>query len=95
MLVGFETDENDKTDHHFWLTRSVARVAGVNLNHAIANGSLRVSDYHEMIAECQVRGCRAACETWLAQQTDWPASPPPYCAHARILAELRQMQRPH
>ncbi len=95
MDGGFYSDEIDDTDRHFWLTRSVARVAGVNLSRAIGNGSLDPSDYAEMVAECQTRGCQSACEAWLARQTDWPATPPPFCAHARILRQLRQIQRPH
>lgn len=92
MDGGFCTDE---TDRHFWLTRSVARVAGVSLARAMANGSLSEDGYAEMIARCQNGGCAASCELWLARQTDWPASPPPFCAHTTILAELLRQQRPH
>jgi len=94
MDGGFQTDDPEEVDRHFWLTRSVARVAGVNLTRALVTGSLSVADYGDMVAECRARGCRAACEGWLARQADWPAAPPPFCAHARILGELRRRQRP-
>lgn len=95
MDGGFQTDEIDELDRHFWLTRSMARVAGVNLSRAMEAGDLDLSDYTGMVAECRAKGCRAACEGWLAQQTVWPAGPPPFCAHARVLAELRHRQRRH
>ncbi|TDK41436.1 hypothetical protein E1832_21365 [Antarcticimicrobium luteum] len=82
-------------DRHFWLTRSVARVAGVNLARAMAAGHLKPAQYNDMIARCQSCDRRGTCEVWLATQTDWPALPPAYCAHAPILDELRQIQRPH
>ena len=85
----------DDTDRHFWLTRSVARVAGVSLGRAMTSGSLSVDGYGEMVARCQGGGCATMCELWLAAQRDWPAAPPPFCAHVAILAELRQKQRPH
>ena len=91
----FESEEIDETDRHFWLTRSVARVAGVNLSRAMAAGHLQPEQYSEMIARCQACGCSATCQAWLASQTDWPVAPPPYCAHQRILADLLQTQRLH
>lgn len=95
MDGGFQTDEIDKTDRHFWLTRSVARVAGVNLSRAMAAGQLELAQYSEMIAQCQACGHSTACEAWLAGQIDWPVAPPPYCAHAPVLAELCERQRLH
>jgi len=95
MDGGFQSEEIDKTDHHFWLTRSVARVAGVNLSLAMAAGDLGLAQYSEMIARCQACDCRTACEGWLACQAEWPVTPPPYCAHGRILQELRRAQRTH
>lgn len=95
MDGGFQTDEIDETDRHFWLTRSVARVAGVNLSRALAAGHLDPQEYGAMIARCQACGCSGACEAWLASQTEWPAKPPRGCAHGPILEELRKIQRPH
>lgn len=86
---GFQVDE---IDLHFWLTRSVARVNGVNLTHALADGSLSQNDYAEMVARCRHKGCWRACENWLARQTGITDAPPPYCAHRNILRELRRAQ---
>lgn len=79
-------------DRHFWLTRSMARVAGVNLTRAMAEGGLSADDYVRMIERCQTSGCETACAVWLAAQTDWPATPPPFCAHVEILARLGRRQ---
>lgn len=85
----------DEIELHFWLTRSVARVMGVSLTQALANGSLSEEGYCEMVARCRLKGCWRSCENWLAAQTDVRAAPPPDCAHASILSELRRRQRPH
>lgn len=95
MDGGFQTDVIDEADRSFWLTRSMARVAGVNLSRAMAAGDLELEQYSEMIARCQACDYCKTCETWLASQTDWPASPPSCCAHRSILDELRRIQRPH
>lgn len=92
MDGGFSLED---TDLHFWLTRSVARVAGVNLGRALSSGALSPDDYAMMVARCQANGCQVACKHWLGQQTDWPAQPPSYCAHSEVLRDLRQKQSPH
>lgn len=87
--AGFHIEEIDR---HFWLTRSVARVMGINLSWALAHGKLTEDDYAEMVARCQSKGCRRACESWLATQTDIADTPPPDCAHGCILRRLRRAQ---
>ncbi|MDK3017505.1 DUF6455 family protein [Pseudodonghicola flavimaris] len=84
-----------ETDRHFWLTRSVARVAGVNLMQALSHGDLTQADYAGMIESCRQGGCDGACAEWLGQQAAWPAEPPRFCAHIEILARLRQLQIPN
>lgn len=76
----------------FWLTRSMARVAGVNLTQAMADGGLSADDYVGMIERCRSGGCHAACAEWLAGQADWPVAPPSFCAHVEILARLSHLQ---
>ncbi|MDF1716693.1 MAG: DUF6455 family protein [Antarcticimicrobium sp.] len=95
MHDGVRTEEIDTVDQHFWLTRSVARVSGVNLSSAMVEGALDLDDYVDMVERCRTCPCRAMCENWLARQAVWPAPPPPYCAHVRILEDLRRLQTPH
>jgi len=77
-------------ERHFWLTRSVARVIGVNLSDAMAEKRLSPDVYSSMVTYCRAAGCLEACERWLAAQTsDRPDGPPEYCAIAETLARLR------
>lgn len=84
-----------RIEKHFWLTRSVARVMGVSLSEAMANGTLTETGYAEMVTRCRAGGCEAACQYWLATETGRPARAPAPCANAALLNRLRQAQRPH
>ena len=95
MHDAVRTEELDRTERHFWLTRSVARVTGVNLSSAMVEGALELDDYVNMVERCEGCAFRTLCETWLAQQADWPAAPPSFCAHGEILTNLRRHQTPH
>ena len=95
MRDGLRTSGTDTLDRHFWLTRSVARVTGVNLSSAMRAGALHLDDYVDMVERCQGCAFRTMCESWLAQQADWPATPPSFCAHVDILDNLRRDQTPH
>jgi hypothetical protein len=46
---------------HFFLTRSVARVMGLNLSEAIQRGVLAPEDYAEMVADCSACALVSAC----------------------------------
>lgn len=76
-------------ERHFWLTRSVARMIGVNLSEAMAVGLLTEQDYCDMVTRCRSGGCCAACEAWLARQTGRAEAAPDHCANADILNRLR------
>ena len=77
-------------DAHFWLTRSVARVIGVNLTEAMAEGHLTPYGYAVMVMACQGAPCNGRCAEWLAQQPGAMAdAPPPFCATARELSALK------
>ena len=76
-------------ERHFWLARSVARVLGVNLSAAMAQGRLSATQYSEMIDRCQSGGCHASCEAWLARPSGSADAAPAECRIARILERLR------
>lgn len=75
---------------HFFMTRSVARVMGLNLNEAIHGGTLAPETYARMVTTC--RGCALveACEDWLSQQTHLAEAPPPGCCNAEIYNRLNK-----
>lgn len=76
-------------ERHFWLTRSVSRVIGVNLSEAMADKRLGPDDYSSMVTHCRAAGCQEACQRWLAAQTGAsPTGPPEYCANAKIFTQL-------
>lgn len=75
---------------HFFMTRSVARVMGLNLSEALNDGSLAPATYAAMVTAC--RGCALvdACQEWLSRQTSLTGTPPPGCYNGPLLAELQQ-----
>ncbi|SFU19828.1 DUF6455 family protein [Sedimentitalea nanhaiensis] len=79
----------DRTERHFWLTRSMARVMGVNLMRAMEQGLLSPEDYGEMVARCQAGKCHEICQLWLARQTGVAAKAPDHCLHRDVLDRLR------
>ncbi|MGP6089874.1 DUF6455 family protein [Antarctobacter jejuensis] len=79
-------------ERHFFLTRSVARVMGVNLAEAIRDGRLAPETYAGMVTRCQGCALVTACEQWLASQFAESSAPPPGCWHSETLTQLR---RPH
>lgn len=76
-------------ERHFWLTRSVARMIGVNLSEAMADGRLTEQGYTDLVARCRTGGCCATCEAWLATQTGRAEAAPAHCANADALNRLR------
>jgi hypothetical protein len=76
------------TDLHFWLTRSVARVMGVNLSEAMADNRLSPDDYSALVTAC--RGCALVenCTLWLAEHTSTTRLAPAGCVNAGKLEEL-------
>ncbi len=79
-------------DLHFWLTRSVGRVMGLNFSEEMANDRLTPKAYADMVTEC--RGCPrvTTCQRWLSEQSDVTYSAPPGCRNSRLLESLA---RPH
>jgi len=76
-------------ERHFWLTRSVSRVVGVNLTDAMSEKRLGPDGYSTMVTQCRAAGCHEACQRWLAAQTGaHPTGPPEYCANADMLRRL-------
>jgi hypothetical protein len=75
--------------HHFWLTRSVARVMGLNLSDAMKTGQLTEQDFASMVTRC--RGCHhvADCQEWLSRPHDKSEGPMPACCNAGALQHLQ------
>ena len=76
------------TELHFWLTRSVARVMGVNLSEAMADNRLTAQDYSALVTAC--RGCALVenCTLWLAEHASTTRLAPPGCVNAGQLEDL-------
>lgn len=73
----------------FWMSRSVARVMGISLSQAMAEGRLSPDGYAELVTLCGNADCQDACARWLASQTGpRPEGPPEYCACTAILNRL-------
>lgn len=75
----------------FWLTRSVARSAGVNLGNGLATGRIDAADYAEMVARCRRCGLTEACEAWLARSSRSEMAPAG-CHHAAVIHTLAHHQ---
>ena len=73
---------------HFWLTRSVGRVMGLNFSEEMANSRLTAQTYADMVTEC--RGCPlvSSCQSWLSQQPGVAKSAPPGCKNSKVLETL-------
>ena len=77
-------------ERHFWLTRSVARVMGVNLSECIHSGHLSAQDYSAMVTQCRTCAHADTCELWLARQFEVADTGPEGCVNAPVLRHLRQ-----
>ena len=75
-------------DHAFWMARSVARMLGLDLSAALAEGRLTPAGYATLVARCETCPLAAGCQLWLARQTFGAAAPMEGCANARDFAAL-------
>ncbi len=50
----------------WWLTRGMARIAGVNLPHAVVEGWLQRAELEVLVARCAACTRGADCEAWLS-----------------------------
>ena len=73
---------------HFWLTRSVARAAYVNLSEAMTNGCLNVQEYSALVTRCRKCQHVETCEAWLASNAASATRAPDHCPNADILNRL-------
>jgi hypothetical protein len=71
----------------WWLTRGMARVAGVNLPQAVVDGWLSRDELAHLIARCE--GCDAGkrCEAWLALSGAAPGMPQ-FCPNKSAIEAL-------
>ena len=77
-------------DRHFWLTRSMARMIGVNLSNAMADGVLTADDYAEMVSKCRMCKSCERCLSWLGDQNGHAEAAPAFCVNAAQLNGLRR-----
>jgi hypothetical protein len=75
---------------HFFLTRSVARVMGVNLSEAMAAKDLTAAEYAEMVNRCRQCALVTTCQNWLGEKRTRPAAAPEHCCNADVLRRLAQ-----
>jgi len=73
---------------HFWLTRSVARVMGVNLSEAMAMERLSAADYADMVNRCRTCPHVSTCQQWLGERRMQAAPAPDHCMHYERLSRL-------
>jgi len=73
---------------HFWLTRSVARVMGVSLSAAMADGTLSAADYAALVRTCRTCPHVARCQHWLGQQRSAAAEAPRHCLNRDRLTQV-------
>lgn len=73
---------------HFWLTRSVAKVMGVNLSEAMTSDRLSAQGYADMLTAC--RGCKRveSCKDWLGKQAGLSTQASPGCVNSALLERL-------
>ncbi|MFC3613968.1 DUF6455 family protein [Lutimaribacter marinistellae] len=76
-------------DHHFFLTRGVARAMGISLTDAMAQGRLTAEGYADMVARCRGSDCAGNCQLWLAHQAAQAKEAPRDCVNADALNRLR------
>ena len=74
--------------HHFWLTRSVARVMGLSLAEAMTEGRLTKEEFARMVTRCRGCGQVSACEHWLGASATLSDSAPPQCLNGDVLNAL-------
>lgn len=77
---------------HFWLTRSVGRVMGLNFSEEMASEHLSAKAYSDLVTECRKCPNVASCQRWLSAQSDVTACAPPGCRNSTTLESLA---RPH
>jgi hypothetical protein len=59
----------------WWLTRGMARIAGVNLPHAVVDGWLKRTELEDLVTRCATCTLSESCETWLSQSGNAVAMP--------------------
>lgn len=79
------------TDFHFWLTRSVGRMIGLNFRQAIDDGRLSADGYLSLVQSCRTCLHVSSCQHWLGDQQGLPSrtSAPGFCPNGRKLDALK------
>ncbi len=73
---------------HFFMTRSVARVMGLNLTDGLSTGALGPSEYARMVTDCRACALVEACAEWLSSGETPRRVPPPGCCNGETLLRL-------
>lgn len=80
-------------NQHFWLLRSVAQEAGIDLGEAMREGRITALDYAATVTRCRGAGCANACALWLANNRHRKGDTPEFCANRPILQQLKAQIR--
>ena len=71
----------------WWLTRGMARIAGVNLTQAVIDGWLDREELATLVTSCQTCPKGAQCDQWLAQ-SGGKTRLPEFCANKAAIEAL-------
>ncbi len=73
---------------HFWLTRSVARVMGINLSEAMDANRLSAQGYADLVNHCRRCPYVETCQQWLGEPDKCAEKGPPDCRNYDALTRL-------
>ena len=71
---------------HMWLLKTMLASVGVDLGQALAEGTLDVTAYSQMLTKCRFAGCDNACMAWQANNQN--SSPPDFCVNKTMLDQM-------
>lgn len=74
---------------HMWLLKSMSSAVGVDLGQAMAEGTLGLAEYSQMLTKCRFAGCDTACVLWQAQDQGQASTPPEFCVNTELLEQLK------
>jgi len=75
-------------DMHFWITRGMARRAGVNLTEVMASGVISDAGVVDLIDRCQSCGRTEGCLAFLSEEGGIAPGLPDWCPNGALLAEI-------
>lgn len=77
----------------WWLTRGMARIAGVNLPRAVVDGALGRNELENLVTRCDQCPHSAKCDLWLAR-SGAETRLPDFCPNKTAIEALSPKPRP-